>query len=167
MKIPGSKILFGGKPLENHSIPEVYGSFEPTAVYLPLSEILKPENTKLACTEIFGPFQVVTSWKSDADLEGVLQLLETMSQHLTAGIVSNDYKFLNKVIGRSVNGVTYAGRRARTTGAPQNHWFGPAGDPRGTGIGSKEAILHTWTCHREIVYDIGPISESWKLPNSS
>lgn len=23
-------------------------------------------------------------------------------------------------------------------GAPQNHWFGPAGDPRGAGIGTPE-----------------------------
>ena len=25
-------------------------------------------------------------------------------------------------------------------GAPQNHWFGPAGDPRAAGIGTPEAI---------------------------
>lgn len=35
-----------------------------------------------------------------------------------------------QVLGNTVNGTTYAGIRARTTGAPQNHWFGPAGDPR-------------------------------------
>jgi 1-pyrroline-5-carboxylate dehydrogenase len=29
---------------------------------------------------------------------------------------------LQEVIGKSVNGTTYAGLRARTTGAPQNHW---------------------------------------------
>jgi 1-pyrroline-5-carboxylate dehydrogenase len=27
LKIPGSKVLFSGEPLENHSIPEVYGAF--------------------------------------------------------------------------------------------------------------------------------------------
>ncbi|KFK24134.1 hypothetical protein AALP_AAs67913U000100, partial [Arabis alpina] len=43
-------------------------------------------------------------------------------------------------IGNTVNGTTYAGLRGRTTGAPQNHWFGPAGDPRGAGIGTPEAI---------------------------
>ena len=31
----------------------------------------------------------------------------------------------------------------RTTGAPQNHWFGPCGDPRSAGIGSPEAIIQT------------------------
>ena len=30
--------------------------------------------------------------------------------------------------------------RARTTGAPQNHWFGPCGDPRGAGIGTAGSI---------------------------
>lgn len=46
-----------------------------------------------------------------------------------------------------------SGLRARTTGAPQNHWFGPCGDPRGAGIGSPEAILSVWTTHREVIRD--------------
>lgn len=58
LKIPGSKLLFGGEPLENHSIPEVYGAFKPTAVFVPLVEILKIENFDLVTKEIFGPFQV-------------------------------------------------------------------------------------------------------------
>jgi len=37
---------------------------------------------------------------------------------LTAGIVSNDNLFINKIVGCTVNGVTYTGIRARTTGAP-------------------------------------------------
>ncbi len=41
------------------------------------------------------------------------------------------------LLSHSVNGTTYCGLRARTTGAPQNHWFGPAGDPRAAGIGTK------------------------------
>lgn len=64
-----------------------------------------------------------------------------------------------------MNGTTYAGIRARTTGAPQNYWFGPCGDPRGAGIGSAEAIQLCWSHHREIVTDIGPISETWTTPN--
>ena len=43
--------------------------------------------------------------------------------------------FQQKGLGATVNGTTYCGMRARTTGAPQNHWFGPCGDPRGAGIG--------------------------------
>ena len=62
----------------------------------------------------------------------------------------------------TVNGVTYVGIRARTTGAPQNHFFGPSNDPRGAGIGSPSSILSVWTSHREIISDYGPISEDWK-----
>jgi len=56
--IPGSKLLFGGEPLENHSIPHIYGALKPTAVHVPIDEILKEENFELVTREIFGPFQV-------------------------------------------------------------------------------------------------------------
>lgn len=70
-----------------------------------------------------------------------------------------------QVLGNTVNGTTYCGERARTTGAPQNHWFGPAGDPRGAGIGTPEAIRLVWSCHREIVHDFGPYEgDATKLP---
>ena len=58
----------------------------------------------------------------------------------------------------TVKGTTYSGICARTTGAPQKHWFGPAGDPCGAGIG--------WSCHREIIQDHGEISAGWKQPPS-
>ncbi|KAJ4771558.1 aldehyde dehydrogenase 12A1 [Rhynchospora pubera] len=166
LKIPGSKLLFGGEPLQNHSIPEVYGAFRPTAVFVPLKEILKIDNFDLVTKEIFGPFQVVTEYRND-ELELVLEACERMHAHLTAAVVSNDPLFSQDVLGRSVNGTTYAGIRARTTGAPQNHWFGPAGDPRGAGIGTPEAIKLVWSCHREIIYDIGPVPDTWKLPAST
>ena len=35
--------------------------------------------------------------------------------------------------------------------------FGPAGDPRGAGIGTPEAIQLVWSCHREIISDVGPV----------
>ncbi|RDX96640.1 Delta-1-pyrroline-5-carboxylate dehydrogenase 12A1, mitochondrial, partial [Mucuna pruriens] len=73
----------------------------------------------------------------------------------------------NDVIGKSVNGTTYAGLRASTTGAPQNHWFGPAGDARGAGIGTLEAIKLVWSCHREIMYDLGPVPNNWEIPPST
>lgn len=59
LQIPGSKLLFGGKPLGNHRIPSIYGALKPTAVYVPLEEILKDNNYELVMREIFGPFQVV------------------------------------------------------------------------------------------------------------
>jgi 1-pyrroline-5-carboxylate dehydrogenase len=82
---------------------------------------------------------VVTDYRN-GDVGTVTEILERMSHHLTAAVVSNDSVFTEKILGSTVNGTTYAGIRARTTGAPQNHWFGPAGDPRGAGIGTAEAI---------------------------
>lgn len=59
LQIPGSKLLFGGKALKNHSIPAIYGALRPTAIYVPLEEILKENNYELVTREIFGPFQVM------------------------------------------------------------------------------------------------------------
>ena len=61
------------------------------------------------------------------------------------------------------DGTTYTGIRARTTGAPQNHWFGPSGDPRGAGIGTPEAIRLVWSSHREIIQDSGPVPSGLEL----
>lgn len=58
LKIKGSKLLFGGEALQNHSIPAIYGAIKPTAVFVPLEELLKDENYDLVTKEIFGPFQV-------------------------------------------------------------------------------------------------------------
>merc|ERR1740121_615182 len=136
---------------------------EPTAVFVPLAEALKPEHFDLVMKEIFGPFQVLTSY-DDSTLELVLEACERIPHHLTAAVVSNDPRFTSKVLGRTVNGTTYAGRRARTTGAPQNHWLGPAGDPRGVGIGTPYAIQLVWSCHREIISDTGDIPDGWNKP---
>ena len=95
----------------------------------------------------------------------MLEIFERIELHLTAAVVSNDNVFTNKVLAHSVNGTTYAGIRARTTGAPQNHWFGASGDPRACGIGSPGAIIQTWSCHREIIGDVGPIAGDWKTPS--
>jgi 1-pyrroline-5-carboxylate dehydrogenase len=163
--IPGAEVLFGGKELSNHKIPSIYGAVVPTAVYVPLSEMLKDEYFDQCVTEIFAPFQVITYY-NDETLPMVLEALERMSHHLTAAIVSNDTKFLNHVLAHTVNGTTYAGRRARTTGAPQNHHFGPAGDPRGASIGTPEAIQSVWSCHREIIHDcIVPVT--WQQPKAT
>ncbi|GLC37776.1 mitochondrial membrane protein [Pleodorina starrii] len=165
LAIPGAKLLFGGKPLSGHSIPEVYGAVEPTAVFVPLDQALKAEHFPAVTTEVFGPFQVVTEWRDD-QLPLVLSACERMSHHLTAAVVSNDISFVQHVLAHTVNGTTYAGIRARTTGAPQNHWFGPAGDPRGAGIGTPEAIRLVWSCHREIITDFGPVPPAASLVQS-
>lgn len=152
LAIPGARLLFGGKPLsEKHSIPECYGSYEPTAVFVPLEKITS--YFKLVTTEVFGPVQVITYWRENEELDLIIKMLNRMKNHLTAGVVSNDPEFLNYVLGRTVNGTTYAGIRARTTGAPEWHFFGPAGHPAGAGIGTPEAIIHTWSQNRMINYD--------------
>ena len=155
LSIPGARIAFGGEPLADHSIPLEYGAIKPTAVFVPLKELLKPGNFELATTEVFGPFQVLTEYGA-GDVPHVLEACERMDAHLTAAVVSNDVQFVNHILANTLNGTTYAGIRARTTGAPQNHWFGPAGDPRGAGIGTPEAIRLVWSTHREIIGDFGP-----------
>ena len=164
--LPGARVAFGGKELKdgNHSIPSQYGAIEPTAVFVPLKTIMaSEENFKLVTTEIFGPMQVLTSY-DDEELPLVLDACERMDAHLTAAVVSSDEMFSQRVLGSTVNGTTYAGRRARTTGAPQNHWFGPAGTPMAGGIGTIEAIRLVWSCHREIIFDRGPVESDWKTP---
>jgi len=164
LKIPGAKLLFGGKPLEGHSIPtDVYGAYEPTAVFVPLEQALSPEWFPLVTTELFGPFQIVTEY-SDEQLPTVLTFIESLENFLTAAVVSNDLEFQTKVLGHTINGTTYAGIRARTTGAPQQHWFGPCGDPRGAGIHTPEAIKLVWSGHREIIQDNGLVGNSWEVP---
>jgi 1-pyrroline-5-carboxylate dehydrogenase len=162
LAIPGAQLLFGGKALTGHSIPERYGAYEATAVEVPL-KAAHGDAFELVTTELFGPFQVVVAY-ADGDLPDMLAILERMSHHLTAAVVSADVLFQNRVLGATVNGTTYCGMRARTTGAPQNHWFGPCGDPRAAGIGTPEAIINTWSGHREIVMDQGPLPGGWVIP---
>ncbi len=162
LAVPGAELLFGGRPLEGHSIPDCYGAMEATAIRVPIDAVAG-EHFGLITTELFGPFQIIVSYGDD-ELDKVLDILERMSHHLTAAVVSRDVDFQNKVLGATVNGTTYCGMRARTTGAPQNHWFGPGGDPRGAGIGTSEAIHVTWSHHREVIMDQGPIPEGWEIP---
>lgn len=102
--------------------------------------MLNEKYHKLIMTELFGPFQIITTYKQE-EVPTLIKILESMENHLTAAIVSNDHAFVNEILGSSVNGTTYAGIRARTTGAPQNHWFGPSGDPRAGGIGTPVDFL--------------------------
>ena len=162
LAVPGSELLFGGAPLEGHSIPDCYGAYEATAIRVSL-EALSGDHFELCTTELFGPFQVIVRY-GDNDIDTVLAVLERMSHHLTAAVVSADIEFQQRVLGATVNGTTYCGMRARTTGAPQNHWFGPSGDPRGAGIGTPEAIVTTWSAHREIIADQGPMPDGWTVP---
>ena len=164
LELPGTTCLCGGTELESHNIPKIYGSIKPTAVSIPVNQLLG-KDFELITSEVFGPVQVIVVYE-DQDLPTIMEALEKIPQNLTAAVVSNDVHFQQKVLGYTVNGTTYAGMRARTTGAPQNHWFGPSGDPRSAGIGTPEAITVTWSGHREIIKDIGPLDPNWKIPDS-
>jgi 1-pyrroline-5-carboxylate dehydrogenase len=161
LAIPGASLAFGGSPLKGHTIPAQYGAVEPTAVRVPIESLQDPRHFETASVELFGPFQVIVDWK-EGQLPLVIDLLNRLPNHLTAGIVSNDMHFINEVLGNTISGTTYAGIRARTTAAPQQHWFGPSGDPRSGGIHTPEAIKLCWSSHRELIYDFGPVSKSWK-----
>ena len=163
--ISGATLLFGGRELTGHVIPACYGALAPTAVFVPLDQILSPEYYGLVTTEVFGPVQVVTTY-GESELPLVLAACERMTNHLTAAVVSEDPVFVNAVIGATVNGTTYAGVKARTTGAPQNHWFGPCGDPRSAGIGTPEAVQQTWSATRSVIRDVGPIDIAAALVQS-
>ncbi len=165
LTFPGTSILWGGKPLVEHSIPSYYGAFEPTAIYVPICYLASDQHCEVLTKEIFGPFQIIVEY-GNADIEYVLKILERIERRLTAAIVSEDTPFIQKILARTKNGTTYAGIRARTTGAPQNHWFGPCG-PTAAGIGTPEAIVATWTAHREVVFDTSPPPDDWKLPDAS
>jgi 1-pyrroline-5-carboxylate dehydrogenase len=162
LEIPGTELLFGGSELTDHNIPDVFGAYKPTAIRAPLAALCDG-HFELLTTELFGPFQIVVSFGDD-DVDAVLGLFERMSNHLTAAVVSANVQFQNRVLRATVNGTTYCGMRARTTGAPQNHWFGPSGDPRGAGIGTPEAITVTWSAHREIIFDEGELPADWSTP---
>lgn len=57
----------------------------------------------------------MTEYSNEDD---VLAVLEQIPHNLTAGVVSNNVRFVQKILANTVNGVTYAGVKARTTGAP-------------------------------------------------
>lgn len=96
LQIPGASLAFGGDLLLNHSIPSCYGSWKPTAVNVPIEQMLNPQFFDLCTTEIFGGFQIIVDFK-DEQLPLVLEALERTEAHLTAAVVSNDVIFQNKV----------------------------------------------------------------------
>ena len=117
LELDGAEVLFGGAPLKNHTIPECYGAWTPTAVFVPIKHFKTAKKRNLLTTEPFGPFQIVTEY-TNAQVDTVLDICESVPHHLTAALVSNDPQFSDHVLGHTVNGTTYNGWRARTTGAP-------------------------------------------------
>ena len=56
MELEGAELLCGGVPLKNHTIPACYGSYEPTAIKVPLKHFRSKKKKDLLTTELFGPF---------------------------------------------------------------------------------------------------------------
>lgn len=56
LELDGAELLFGGVPLRNHTIPAIYGSYEPTAIGVPLKHFRGKKKRDLITTELFGPF---------------------------------------------------------------------------------------------------------------
>eukprot|EP00879_Flechtneria_rotunda_P023824 GHRR01025229.1.p1 GENE.GHRR01025229.1~~GHRR01025229.1.p1 ORF type:complete len:158 (+),score=38.97 GHRR01025229.1:22-495(+) len=69
----GANLLWGGKPLTGHGIPECYGALEPTAVFVPLDAMKDPAAFELVTTEVFGPFQVITEYTGEDTFGDELQ----------------------------------------------------------------------------------------------
>jgi len=64
LELEGSYVLWGGKPLTGHNIPDCYGSYEPTAIYVPLKHWKNNKKAKLLNTELFGPFQIISDYST-------------------------------------------------------------------------------------------------------
>lgn len=157
--ISGAHILFGGKPLTGHTIPACYGAIEPTAVFVPIKKISDPKYFDLVTTEVFGPVQVITEWRDD-QLPNILDICERMENHLTAAVVSRDQEFIDTILGSAVNGTLYVGPRAKCTGAPEWHPFGPSNDPRAANLGPRESIIRTWSTWQTVIRNNGAINYS-------
>ncbi|MBI2046057.1 MAG: aldehyde dehydrogenase family protein [Parcubacteria group bacterium] len=158
--IPGFDLLFGGEPLGGHTIPEQYGAMEPTAVSLSLKAFLEKKSFSIATKEIFGPFQIIVDYK-ESELSTVLEIVGNIQHKLTAAVVSDDISFINQIVGATANGTTYAGLRARTTGAPEWHGFHPAG-VLAANIGTIEAVREVWSYGRTVVFDNGSVPNGWE-----
>ena len=110
------------------------------------------ENYDIVCQELFGPLQVIVQYDDD-DIDNIIDTINKIDNKLTCAIVSDNIQFQHKFLENTVNGTTYVGLRARTTGAPQNRWFGPGCDPRGGSLGTPEAIRQVWSYSRSITTD--------------
>ena len=89
LALDGTELLFGGVPLKGHSIPSIYGAYEPTAIKVPLKHFRGQKKRNLLTTELFGPFQIVVEY-GDKDLDFLLDTINNLPHHLTAACVSND-----------------------------------------------------------------------------
>ena len=56
LELDGAELMFGGSPLKGHNIPERYGSWQPTAIFVPLKHFRSKAKRKILTKELFGQF---------------------------------------------------------------------------------------------------------------
>lgn len=140
--------IIGGKPIEHLPYFNQYGYYQPTTVITNVEQLNK--NISYVSTEIFAPIQILSYYNED-DMDIIQSIIQQLPHKLTCAIVTNDVVIQHKLLACSQNGTTYIGLDARTTGTPQNRWFGPGGNPRDGAIGTPEAIRKMWTFPRSII----------------
>lgn len=147
LALPGARLEFGGHELVDHSIPTQYGALAPTAVFVPLPTILASQDAfDLATTEIFGPFQVLTEF-DDSTVDSVIEACERMPHHLTAGIVSSDQRFLDKVPPSVCPFARIATKKRRCLLGPSpdlgqhSQWDNLCGQPRSHDWGTGQPLV--------------------------
>ena len=88
----GARLAFGGRPLEGHSIPACYGAMEPTAVFVPLAQLLSTEHFPVATTELFGPFQVGLQGLAGLSRDGCVTAERSVLSKMSRGVPVNGGK---------------------------------------------------------------------------
>jgi 1-pyrroline-5-carboxylate dehydrogenase len=98
LSLGGSKILFGGKELEGHSIPSCYGAWEPSAYFVPLKHLNDPQTLSKLKQKPFGPTQIISEYE---DIDELLAVLKHVPLRQTITI-SNDSAFKKRIMERSI-----------------------------------------------------------------
>jgi len=73
-------------------------------VQVELQDLVSNKEFREVCfKELFGPFTIIVNW-STGEEQHLVDLCESMNNHLTAAIVSNDTEFRRYMLGNTVNG---------------------------------------------------------------
>ena len=62
LSFPNTELLFGGKALKSNGVPEIYGTYPPTAVKVPITHFKNQKKREVLTRELFGPFQLVVEF---------------------------------------------------------------------------------------------------------
>ena len=161
-KRAGRGRLGGRKLAGSEAFHAAYGGLEPTAVEVPLATMLRrprPRARRRSSSAPSGPRAPRLGGAA-----GRARGLRAHDEPPHGGRGLERRQLRQRRARRDGQRHGHAGRRARTTGAPQNHRFGPCGDPRSAGIHTPDAIRLCWSSHREVIADVGPVGHDWTAP---